>query len=140
MKKQILFILLIVLVAVILVFFFIFYAKNFAELFGGIKSSTNQENVASRADVSEVMVQLKDAEKELNNLRELAQDQESLSKIDQLFGKINFYKTKLKKSPKEIDKEIVEEFYNSGFWESIASLKAKIEGKPQNINYVPELE
>jgi len=143
MKKQILFILLVVLVAAFLVLFFIFYGKNLSDLVKKItnsSSNTNQENVVTRGNVDEIAIQLNDAEKELKKLEELAQDQESLSQIDQLFSRIDYFRAEFKKPTKEIDKKTTEEFYNSGFWELIADLKFKLEGVPQNNNYVPEVE
>lgn len=143
MKKQILFILLVVLAVVILVLFFIFYGHNLSNLIKKLTNpnvNINQENVATRGDVGEITIQLNDAEKELKKLEELAQDQESLSRIDQLFSRIDFFRAEFKKPAKKIDKKIIEEFYNSGFWESIADLKFKLEGTKQNNNYAPELE
>lgn len=143
MKKQILFILLVVLAAAFLVLFFIFYGKNLSDLVKKItnpSSNTNRENMVTRGNVDEIAIQLNDAEKELKKLEELAQDQESLSRIDQLFSRIDYFRAEFKKPAKEIDKKTTEEFYNSGFWESIADLKFKLEGVPQNNNYMPELE
>jgi len=122
MKKNLLIIILLIL-AIFL--FFIIVIFNFSTK--NLSPENKNENLVEIGEINTVLVQIKEAEKELDGLRELAEDQESLAKIDLLFEKIEAYKKELKKPRQEIKKETIEDFYNSGFWEEILDLKNKIE-------------
>lgn len=130
MNKKIKNIILFIIIFVFLFFIFIFFAQNFSPLFKGEKLvDNNNEELIFKNKIAFMKVQLVDAEKELIGLRELSEDQLTSAKIEQFFIKIEYYRSEADKPLGEIDEAIVEEFYNSGFWEEIIKLKNVLENQ-----------
>lgn len=124
---------LLIITSVIAAIFFILLAISFSLSTKTFQEGNKNENLVETREINLVLIEIKEAEKELNRLRELAEDQESLAKIDLIFEKLNYYKKELKKPPREIKKEIIGEFYNSGIWQEILAIKSKIEPIKKSI-------
>jgi hypothetical protein len=138
MKKENLLIILLTLIIILLIVLFVIYGSKLLSIFKEDLSNKAEKN--NRGDIAMVMVELKDAEKELVVLQELAQDQEQAAKIEILLEKVNFYETEFQKADQKNAKQTLEDFYNSGLWEGIADLKNKLEKSNSETNVVPELE
>lgn len=136
MSKKTLAIFLLIIVALMIVLL-ILYISQLMNI-----SIQNQHKINSlkRTDVAMVKIELKDAESELVKLRELADDQKSIAKIEILFDQISFYKTELDKPLGKINKEIVDDFYNAGIWQAIVELKNNLENNGQKKGFPPALE
>jgi|GEM_PF-6654922 len=123
MNKKTLAIFLLVII-VLLIILLILYISQLAN-----NSNQNQQKISDlkKSDVAMVALELKDIVSELIKLSESADDQESIAKIEILFDQVNFYKTELDKPLAEINKDIVDAFYNAGIWQEIVELKDKLE-------------
>jgi len=137
MKKDKLLIILGLLIVAILVLMFILYGTK---IFSVSNGNNNNQAKVTQGDVAMVMVQLKDAENELDKLQELAHNQEQAAKVELLLDEISNYQKEFQQPVQEITKQQTEDFYNSTLWQRVEDLKNEIGNNGQENTNLPELE